>query len=102
MVVPRKLHSQRRGLFVADRVRVLRGRGRRLRSPDSRLPPDRGSGRTHALAHGLTSYDAAYLELGVRLGVPLATLDVSLAAAAETEGVPLFAWPPDDGRAVED
>lgn len=44
---------------------------------------------TVALArkHGLTTYDAACLELAVRLGVPLATLDGELRAAAETEGV---------------
>jgi len=35
----------------------------------------------------LTSYDAAYLELAVRLGIPLATLDRNLRAAADAEGV---------------
>lgn len=47
---------------------------------------------THALAtkHGLTSYDAAYLELAVRLAVPIATLDLPLRAAASDEGVPLY------------
>lgn len=40
-----------------------------------------------ARAHGLSSYDAAYLELAARLGLPLATLDGRLAAAAEGEGV---------------
>ncbi len=57
-------------------------------------PAERGRafGETRRLArtHGLTSYDAAYVELGVRLGVPLATLDAALAAAAEAEGVPRF------------
>jgi predicted nucleic acid-binding protein len=44
---------------------------------------------TLALArkYGLTTYDAAYLELAVRLGVPLATLDGDLRAAADAEGV---------------
>jgi predicted nucleic acid-binding protein len=37
--------------------------------------------------HRLTVYDAAYLELALREGVPLATLDSSLAAAARAEGV---------------
>lgn len=57
-------------------------------------PAERGRafGETRRLArsNGLTSYDAAYLELAVRLGVPLATLDVALASAADTEGVSLF------------
>lgn len=35
----------------------------------------------------LTSYDASYLELAARLGVPLATLDGRLARAARDEGV---------------
>jgi predicted nucleic acid-binding protein len=35
----------------------------------------------------LTTYDAAYLELALRLGVPLATLDQDLARAARKTGV---------------
>ncbi len=41
-----------------------------------------------ARAHGLTTYDASYLEVAVRLGIPLATLDGTLARAAAEEGVP--------------
>ena len=40
--------------------------------------------------HRLTAYDAAYLELAVRRGLPLATLDSDLASAARAEGVPLL------------
>ncbi|MBM3147305.1 MAG: type II toxin-antitoxin system VapC family toxin [Actinobacteria bacterium] len=36
---------------------------------------------------GLSSYDAAYLELAGRLGLPLATLDERLRRAAGREGV---------------
>ena len=43
-----------------------------------------------ARTRALSSYDAAYLELAVRLGLPLATLDRELRAAAEAEGVELF------------
>ena len=39
---------------------------------------------------GLTSYDAAYLDLAFRLQLPLATLDRRLQAAAETLGVPVL------------
>ena len=38
---------------------------------------------------GLTVYDASYLELAARFGVPLATLDRRLAAAAARVGVAL-------------
>ncbi len=40
-----------------------------------------------ARANGLTTYDASYLEVAVRLGIPLATLDRGLAKAAADEGV---------------
>jgi predicted nucleic acid-binding protein len=43
-----------------------------------------------ARGHNLTAYDAAYLELAVRLGLPLATLDARLKAAAEAVGVALY------------
>jgi predicted nucleic acid-binding protein len=47
---------------------------------------------TLALAdfHRLTIYDATYLELALRLSLPLATLDEGLRAAAQAEGVPLM------------
>jgi predicted nucleic acid-binding protein len=39
----------------------------------------------------LSGYDAAYLDLARRLGLPLATLDADLEAAARRAGVPLHA-----------
>ena len=39
--------------------------------------------------HRLTLYDAAYLELSLRLDLPLATFDKALAAAAQRENVRL-------------
>ncbi len=39
-----------------------------------------------ARRHKLTVYDAAYLELALRLGLPLATLDKELRLAAPTVG----------------
>lgn len=52
------------------------------------LTPDRAK-RVLSLctAHRLTVYDAAYLELAIRLGLPLATLEGALAQAASREGV---------------
>ena len=43
-----------------------------------------------ARRHRLTIYDASYLELAMRLGLPLASLDRKLAAAAQNEGVRLI------------
>jgi predicted nucleic acid-binding protein len=40
-------------------------------------------------AYALTAYDAVYLELALRLNLPLATLDTDLATAAEQAGVAL-------------
>ena len=53
---------------------------------------------THALGdtlnlarrYKLSAYDAAYLELALRSGLQLATLDAALARAAATAGVPIF------------
>lgn len=36
---------------------------------------------------GLSAYDAAYLELALREGVPLATLDIDLCKAADKTGI---------------
>ncbi len=41
--------------------------------------------------YGLTVYDASYLELAIRRGAQLATLDKALIAAATRAGVVLFA-----------
>lgn len=49
-------------------------------------------GRVLLLAreHGLTAYDAVYLDLALREGLPLATNDEALATAAKAAGVPLY------------
>ena len=44
-----------------------------------------------ASEHRLTAYDAAYLELAMRKGLPLATLDKDLMRAAKRAGVSLVA-----------
>ncbi|MBC7292942.1 MAG: type II toxin-antitoxin system VapC family toxin [Thermoleophilia bacterium] len=55
--------------------------------------PERMLGEVLALAHeqGLSTYDASYLDLAMRLGLPLATQDQVLRQAASRCGVPLFA-----------
>jgi predicted nucleic acid-binding protein len=62
---------------------------------DIKTDPDTGRhawGRTRDLADRfrLTSYDAAYLELAVRRGLKLATLDQALARVGGELGVRLF------------
>jgi predicted nucleic acid-binding protein len=54
-----------------------------------RFTHERALSRIAVLAkrHGLTSYDAAYLELAIRQDGVLATLDQSLAKAARAEGI---------------
>lgn len=79
--------SERRG-------RIDKAGSRRFLRELSRLPinldhePDEAALMDAARAHRLSVYDAAYLELADRLSVPLATLDVSLARAAEAVHVP--------------
>ena len=51
--------------------------------------PDDDRVMTLARRHKLTFYDAAYLELAQREGIPLATLDKELVTAARAEGVSL-------------
>ena len=53
---------------------------------------DSGPASTHALIdtarrHSLNAYDACYLELALRLGLPLAARDAPLSKAAERAGV---------------
>lgn len=43
-----------------------------------------------ARRHGLTAYDALYLETALRHGAELASLDRALLRAAEAEGVPVL------------
>lgn len=57
------------------------------------IEPDRESidqalGQTRHLArqHRLSTYDAAYLELALRKGLPIATLDTDLRAASDATG----------------
>jgi predicted nucleic acid-binding protein len=51
------------------------------------LPAWLGLGRKY----GVSAYDAAYLALALRLGLPLATIDRRLRAAADAAGIALAA-----------
>jgi predicted nucleic acid-binding protein len=52
--------------------------------------PDEAALLNLARIHGLTVYDAAYLELAIRAKMSIATLDKKLAAAATAEKVEAF------------
>ncbi|HMS36004.1 MAG TPA: type II toxin-antitoxin system VapC family toxin, partial [Arachnia sp.] len=45
-----------------------------------------------ARRHGLSAYDALYLELAVRHGATLAIFDLALERAARAEGVAVASW----------
>ncbi len=81
--------AKRRGrLSEADGMRFLRLLSR---LPVSVAAPPSGAERAAVLAiahqHQLTGYDAAYLELALREGVPVATRDRGLRAACNAAGV---------------
>ena len=86
------LTAQRRGRFSSEDVplfldlvaglRVSVDAGSLLNAFDEVLPL--------AERHGISSYDAAYLELALRRNAALATLDAGLARAARAAGVALI------------
>jgi predicted nucleic acid-binding protein len=55
-------------------------------------PPERMLKEIISLAreHGLSTYDASYLDLAMRLGLPIATQDASLMKAAQKCRVPAY------------
>ena len=77
------LQAERRGRIGAADVDSQLALFDRLPITTDFEPSTRASAKilTLARAHRLTSYDAAYLELAVRLGLPLATKDKALIAA---------------------
>jgi predicted nucleic acid-binding protein len=92
-------------LEVANGLRTAERRGRltgsdvsRLRSLLAALPVDviqvepsvaLGSVLETARSHGLTTYDAVYLDLAATRGLALATVDEQLRAACDVAGVAL-------------
>ncbi len=81
--------SERRSrLTEADTAAFLRGLARLGITVDR--SPDETAVLTLARQHRLTVYDAAYLELAQREGIPLATLDNALARAARANQIPLL------------
>ena len=83
------VHAERRKRIapaLVDRMLgILSGLPIEVEAP-SRTP---GRALDLARAHGLTVYDAMYLEAAIRRGLPLATLDGDLKKAARAAGVAL-------------
>jgi predicted nucleic acid-binding protein len=87
-------------LLVAERrTRITQADSARFLSLVRVLPieidtdlSDAAMDRVAALArgHGLSSYDASYLELAARAGTGIATLDDKLATAASALGIPVL------------
>lgn len=96
-VVPQLWHFEMRNiLLVARRRKRISAQGLDERvAALSDLPlrtdmePNLGTALDLARRHGLSFYDGLYLELAVRLQMPLATLDEALFRAARAEGLPV-------------
>lgn len=87
------LAAERRGRIEAQDV--IRAARLLMALPIVVDPVERGRALTTtfrlARTRDLSVYDSAYLEVAVRRGLPLATLDGELRTAAGAEGVELFA-----------
>lgn len=85
--------AERRGRVSAAQIAEFLGLLHELPVVIDDETPQRALDEVLALARseGLTTYDAAYLELAMRLGVPLATQDKELSRAAEKLGTPVLA-----------
>jgi predicted nucleic acid-binding protein len=81
--------NERRGRIPEQETRTFLSKLARLPILEDRTPAE---AEVLALArrHSLTVYDAAYLELAIRAGRPLATLDRALIRAAQAEAVRLL------------
>jgi predicted nucleic acid-binding protein len=86
------VNERRRRIAESDTAAFLLGLSR-LRIRIDRAP-DEGAVLRLARTHRLSVYDAAYLELAQREGLPLATLDTDLKKAAAGEGVALIGAQP--------
>lgn len=86
------LGGVRRGRISHAELRAFLGQLERLPVAEDAETGGRAFGETLALAaaQDLTAYDAAYLELAMRRGLPLATRDTALVRAARATGVELL------------
>lgn len=84
--------AERRGRIDAAQVAEFVALVRELPVAIDEEAPQRAFDEVLSLARAerLTTYDASYLELAMRLGVPLATRDKELRQAAENLGTPVL------------
>lgn len=80
--------ERKKRLGREQRLEILENAAQLFLRTDQALPDMRSLGAI-ADRRGLTVYDASYLELALRSGFDLITLDQQLAAAASAEGVPV-------------
>jgi predicted nucleic acid-binding protein len=83
------LIAERRKRLTSEDVDRALQRLRSLRIEIDSVMDDRVS-LSLVRSHGLTIYDAAYLELALRLGCPLATRDRAMTKAAKAEHIALI------------
>jgi len=85
------LIAERRGRLAPAAVARAIELSLRVAVSVNEIPREAALGPVRSLAdeQKLTVYDAAYLHLAMREGLPLATLDQDLRTAAERVGVPL-------------
>ena len=85
------LVAERRKRISMAQVTALLGRIVQLPVSVETIAPDRAFSQVLSVArqHQLTEYDAAYVELALRKGLPFATLDDKLRQAARTAGIKL-------------
>lgn len=82
--------AQRRKRITAAQRQSLVQAAAALRLRVDREPVDMVALDALAAQHGLTTYDATYLELALRRALPLATLDAALLKAMAGAGVAAF------------
>ncbi len=84
--------AEAKGLVTEARTQAFIATLGRLNIAVDKATATQALGETLNLArrYKLSAYDAAYLELALRDGLPLATLDSNLTKAARKAGVPLF------------
>jgi len=81
----------KRGILIAQQAQAVLENLAALPIDTDTRPASAATLLSLALRHDLSAYDAAYLELALRLQQPIATQDAALAEAARAAGVGVLA-----------